>query len=284
MALGKKSKTTTFNSVKDKGKEITDPQGIANSLNEHFYSTAKRIQNAAESSNSFKHGDITFESFITKLPKEHEAFKFKGITQTDVKIAISKLAIPVRFFKDAVECIAYPLTEIFTKSLKCGIFPANLKLAKISPIFKGKGSQSDPDNYRPISVLSVIARLFEKLIHQQLYSYIKNSLSETQSGFKKGYSTETSLLNTTNRWIMNIDKKSYSMILFLDLRKAFDILLQKMEHYGIRSVELNWFQSYLSKRHQCCAANGITSKYSINLSGVPQGLCLGQLLFFDIHQ
>ena len=172
MALGKKSKTTTFNLIKDKGKEITDPQEIANALKEHFCSTAKRIQNAAESSNSFKHGDITFESFITKLPKGHEAFKFKEITPTDVKIAISKLknsgggAIPVRFLKDAAECIAYPLAEIFTKSLKCGIFPANLKLAKTSPIFKGKGSRSDPDNYRPLSVLSVIARLFEKLIHQ----------------------------------------------------------------------------------------------------------------------
>ena len=90
---------------------------------------------------------------------------------------------------------------------------------------------TDPDNYRPISVLSVIVRL-----------------------------------------------------LFLDLHKAFDtvshdIQLKKMEHYGIRCVELNWFQSYLSKRHQCCAANDIASKYSINPAGVPQGSCLGPLLF-----
>ena len=155
-----------------------------------------------------------------------------------MKIAISKLknsgggAIPARFLKNAAECIACPLAEIFTKSLKCGIFPANLKSAKISPIFKGKGSRSDPDNYRPIAVFSAIARLFEKLTHQQLHSYIKNSLSETQSGFKKGYSTETSLLNTTDRWILNINKKSYNLILFFDLREAFDtvshdILLKK---------------------------------------------------------
>ena len=108
-------------------------------------------------------------------------------------------------------------------------------------------------------------------------------MSETQSGFKKGSSTETSLLNTTNRWILNIDKKSYNLILFLDLRKALILFHMSfyilMEHYGIRSVELNWFQSYLSKRHQCCAASGITSQYSINSAGVPQGSCLGPLLF-----
>ena len=126
--------------------------------------------------------------------------------------------IPTRFLKDASDCIAFRLAFILSKSLELGIFPDNLKIARISAIFEGKGSRSDPDHYRPISVLSVIARLFENIIHQQLYYYIKGSLSNTQSGFKSGYSTETSLLNTTNRWILNIDKKYYNLTLFLDLR------------------------------------------------------------------
>ena len=113
--------------------------------------------------------------------------------------------IPVRFLKDASVVIAYPLLEMFSQSLATG--PDNLKVARISAIYKGKGSQSNPDNYRPVSVLSVVSRLFEKLVHKQLYSYIKDLLSKTQSGFKPGHSTESSLLNTTNKWIINIDKK-----------------------------------------------------------------------------
>ena len=98
--------------------------------------------------------------------------------------------IPVRFLKDASVVIAYPLSEIFSQSLAAGVFPDNLKVARISAMYRGKGSRSNPDNYRPISVLSVVSRLFEKLVHEQLYSYIKDSLSETQSGFKPGHSTE----------------------------------------------------------------------------------------------
>ena len=159
-----------------------------------------------------------------------------------------------------------------------------MKIVRISAIFKGKGSRSDPDHYRPISVLSVIARLFEKIIHQQLYYYIKGSLSSTQSGFKSGYSTETSLLNTTNHWILNIDKKYYNLMLFLHLRKAFDtvahdILIKKLNLYGIRGTELAWFKSYLSNRLQYCCIDGINSDSKINPAGVPQGSCLGPLSF-----
>ena len=80
--------------------------------------------------------------------------------------------IPVRFLKDASVAIAYPLSEIFSQSLATGIFSDNLKVARISAIYKGKGSRSNPDNCRPISVLSVVSRLFEKLVHEQLYSDI----------------------------------------------------------------------------------------------------------------
>ena len=82
-----------------------------------------------------------------------------------------------------------------------------------------KGSRSNPDHYRPISVLSVTGRLFEKIVHQQLYDFLKESLSVTQSGFKSGCSTETSLLNTSNHWILNIDKKHLKLTPVLDLRK-----------------------------------------------------------------
>ena len=133
-------------------------------------------------------------------------------------------------------------------------------------------------------MLSVIVRLFEKIVHQQLYDFLKESLSVTQSGFKPGCSTETSLLNTTNHWNLNIDKKYLNLTLFLDLRKAFDtvtheILIQKMDFYGIKGIELAWFKSYLSNRMQYCCIDGTNSDYKVNPAGVSQGSCLGPLLF-----
>ena len=108
---------------------------------------------------------------------------------------------------------------LFNKSITEGIIPDNLKISRISAIYKCKGTRSNPDHYRPISVLSVIARPFEKQVHNQLFTFL---MSKVQSGFKPGFSTETSLLNTTNQWIINIDKGCYNLVLLLDLRRAFD--------------------------------------------------------------
>ena len=106
---------------------------------------------------------------------------------------------------------------VFSKSLEQGKYPDNLKLARISAIYKGKDSKSNSDSYRPISVLSAVTRLFEKLVHQQLFPYLKDLLSKSQSGFKPEQSTETSLLNTTDKWIINIDEDRFNLTLFLDL-------------------------------------------------------------------
>ena len=111
------------------------------------------------------------------------------------------------FLKDAASCVFHSLSVVFSKSLEQGNYQGNLKLARINTIYKGKGSKLNPDSYRPISipVLSAVVRLFEKLSHQQLiFPYLKDLLSKTQSGFKPEHSTETSFLNTTDKWIINI--------------------------------------------------------------------------------
>ena len=115
--------------------------------------------------------------------------------------------------------------------------------------------------------------------------YIKDSLSKAQSGFKPGHSTESSLSNTTNKWIINIDKKKhFNLTLFLDLRKAFDtvdhnILLDKLKYYGVEGKHLAWFESYLSNRTHYCSMDGHNSELRKNLAGIPQGSSLGPLLF-----
>ena len=192
--------------------------------------------------------------------------------------------VPTKFLKDTVDLVSPILACIFNKSVEKGYFPSSLKTAIVSPIHKGEGSRSDPSNYRPISVLPIIARVFERLIHQQLYPYLNKLLWKNQSGFRSLYSTETALLKATNNWLLNIDKGNYNLALFLDLKKAFDtvdhnILLRKLEYYGIIHKELNWHTSYLSDRLQCCKIDGqISSKLKVRL-GIPQGSCLGPLLF-----
>ena len=128
--------------------------------------------------------NLSFENYITNMPNHRFQKDNTTIWQQQVRHHSSKIS------KGCFCCYAYPLSEIFSQSLATGIFPDNLKVARISAIYKGKGSRSNPDNYRPISLLSVVSRLSEKLVHEQLYSYIKDSLSKTQSGFKPGHSTK----------------------------------------------------------------------------------------------
>ena len=121
-------------------------------------------------------------------------------------------------------------------------------------------------------------------MHQQLYDFLKESLSVIQPGFKSGCSAETSLLNTSNRWILNLDKNYLNLTIFLDLRKAFDtvareILIQKIDFLGIKGIELAWFKSYLSNRMQYCCIDRTHSDYKVYPAGVPQGSFPGPLLF-----
>ena len=158
------------------------------------------------------------------------------------------------------------------------------RIGKICPISKGKGSKSDPDNYRPISVLPVIARVFEKLIQEQIFPYFNDYLYKNQSGFRPKYSTQSALLNTTNQRLLNIDNRNFNLTVFPDLRKAFDtvdhnVLIQKLEHYGIQGIELQWFKSYLGGRQQYCSINNHDSPLILVTSGIPQGSSLGPLLF-----
>ena len=132
--------------------------------------------------------------------------------------------IATKFVKDSIEITAPMLSIIFNKSISLGIFPDNLKIGKVFLIYKRKRSKSHPDNYMPITVLSVITRLFEKVIHEQLFSYFNGYLYKNQSGFRPcQYSTQTALLNTSNQWLINIDKGKYNLAVFFILERLLTL-------------------------------------------------------------
>ena len=159
------------------------------------------------------------------------------------------------------------------------------KLPKVTPIYKSD-KKTLCDNYRPISVISVVPKIFEKVVCEQLTKYLEQCkiITKFQSGFRANHSTETLLLHITNNWLANMDTGLINGVLFLDLKKAFDtvnhkILVSKLERYGIRGSALSWFRSYLTERKQACKINTSLSTFQNITYGIPQGSNLGPLLF-----
>ena len=139
--------------------------------------------------------------------------------------------------------------------------------------------QNDPNNYRPISVLPVVAKAFEKLVFHQFYLYLTNNdiLSKFQSGFRSGHSTVNSLPQATEKCFKNIDSGFINGVVLLDFGKAFDtvdheILLKKLNLYGVEGIPLKWFSSYIKHRLQCCAVNGVISEMKTLSTAVLKGL------------
>ena len=207
------------------------------------------------------------------------------ILQLDDKKSTGPTDIPINLLKIAAPIIVPHLVALFNLSFKTGIFPDLMKLAKVIPIFKS-GSKLQTTNYRPISLLSVFSKIFEKIVHKQVYNFLelKSVIYESQFGFPKKKSTLHSLIEIVENIRSCIEKSNYGCGIFIDLKKAFDtvnhdILIKKLEHYGIRGNCLHWFSSYLKGRSQFTYCNNTSSDVSSISCGVPQGSVLGPLLF-----
>ena len=193
--------------------------------------------------------------------------------------------IPVKVIKQCSTELSHILTYINNQSMSDGIFPDQLKIAKVTPIHKA-GDIKCLANYRPISVLPALSKISEKLVYERLLEYLNKHgiLSKNQFGFRSKMSTSMALLQLVDDLSRVMDDGEYAVGIFVDLAKAFDtvnhkILINKLNHYGIRGTSLKWFESYLNNRQQYVQIETSRSKQSLVSCGVPQGSILGPLLF-----
>ena len=221
----KKSKTTTISKLNISNVNVTeDPNEISHTFNTYFNTIGENLASELPVTTETPESYVTPSNSTFQIQiNVSEVDVFHSLTTLKISKSCGHDKIPLKLLKDSAIVIAPFLTHIFNQSINTGIFPEDLKTAIISPIYKS-GSKNECCNYRPISVLSTVAKILEKLISVQLYEYLEKNaiLASDQFGFRKIFSTETAMLNVTNKWLINMDRGFLNGVIFLDLKKAFD--------------------------------------------------------------
>ena len=284
----KRTQTSLPSELNVNEKAIQNPSTICDELNQHFCNIGHKLAKAFNASplefisQSFR-GQRIKNSFYLEPISENEVLEI--ITGLNPNKAPGVDEIPTKLIKAAKYVLAPYLTINSNQCLEKGEYPDELKIARVTPLHKG-GSKSKAKNYRPISVLSSFNNILETLLKRRLTKFWNkfNVLTTTQFGFRENYSTTLAIAHLHERILSNLDNNRKTCAIFMDLAKAFDtvnhdILLHKLENYGIRGVSKNLIKSYLTncKQYVCC--EGFTSPLSDVKIGIPQGSVLGPILF-----
>ena len=219
--------------------------------------------------------------YLTPVPEQECCKLIAGLKNSRT----SKNVLPIHLFKLLSPIIAPPLTRIINECFKKAIFPNCLKVGRVIQIYKS-GNKTDPSNYRPITTLPYISKLIEKCLTSRLVAFFDkfSLLTEFQYGFRAGISTENAISHFCNLVYENFNSKKYLTGVLLDFRKTFDtishdILLDKLQVYGVRGPPLQLIKSYLSNRKQFVSVNQVNSEVRPVNIGLPQGSCLAPFLF-----
>ena len=230
-----------------------------------------------------------------KLQGKNLHFSLSHVTEDEVRKAIRRLKpkkssgldfVPPTIIKLAIDVITTPLTWVINSSLSSGEFPSCWKSAKVSPIYKNKGSKYSKEYYRPVSNLKSISKVIEDIVNRRVLNYFeKNALfPQSQHGFRRQRSTFSAVSEMHEKWLKIKETKSHQAVAFLDLSAAFDtlskdIVCQKLRCYGFDKTSVNWFNSYLSEREQRVMIGSTISKPITLKVGSPQGAILSPTVF-----
>ena len=282
----KKIKHNKIASIKINEENQTEPQKITETFNKFFSeiggNLAKNFPNDFSEFQNYLGESATYSMFLFNTTEAEIIKIIKSLKNTN---STGFDNFSTKFIKLSAPILAPALVKLFNLSIQTGVYPDLLKVAKVIPIFK-KGDSTSVNNYRPISILSPINKIFEKIIYSRLLKFINktNILYKYQYGFRKNHSTEHALIELVDQIRSSIGENKMTCGIFIDLSKAFDtvnhqILLHKLEHYGIRGKALELFKSYLSNRKQYVQIDQSKSNTLPIACGVPQGSVLGPLLF-----
>ena len=294
-------------SLVHKNNVISEDQELANTFNDFFEHAVDNlgIKEYASDENMNLISDDPIDNVILKY-KNHPSiiminqnvsfeskFNFQVVNENDIKQEVSNLNskktgtfgnISTKMLKSSSEICNKVLTNIWNfEILENHNFSSKLKLADITLVYK-KNDRTLVENYRPVSVLPTVSKIFERIIQKQFSAHVNEFLSPYLCGYRKGFNTQYALLSLIKKWKKTLDNKGYTGAILMDLSKAFDtiqheLLIAKLYAYGFSKDSLKIISSYMSDRWQRTKIDKFFSSWSALLKGVPQGSVLGPILF-----
>ncbi len=265
---------------------INKMEDVVNEFNRYFASIGPTLARKIPVSDTPYHAtsiEKNSSSIYLKLVLEKEIIDIVNTCKNKTSSDCEDIGMDT--VKRVIEGISKPLTHICNLSFQTGQFPNKMKTAKVIPMYKS-GNKHHFTNYRPISLLPQFSKILEKAFNDRLCNFLDKHklLNDSQYGFRTNRSTALALTELIEEITNSIDNKKLVIGTFIDLKKAFDtinhnILLIKLERYGIRGVVLNWVRSYLERRQQFVVMDGYMSEHLDIMCGVPQGSVLGPVLF-----
>ena len=294
----------------DRKNVITDEYEISQIFNKHYINIAEKSCGNKPNKIGTTLGSLNDSDVIDRIIKSYQnhpsvlkiknkfgsdlnSFDFqqikapqikKFLKEIDIKKVVGVDTIPPKLIKVGADIIAEPFTQAINCCLHQGIFPDNAQVASVAPVDKGKPEKYDVLNYRPVSILNTFSKIYEKVIKNQLASYLDKYFSPFISVYLKSYSTQQVLIRLLEEWREKLDKNFIVGAVLMDLSKAFDciphdLIIAKLASYGFERETLRLIYSYLKGRKQCVKIDNTYSDYNEIISRVPQGSILGPVFF-----